>query len=116
MTHYAFAAKHLLELKQDKEAEPQHIVEVFHELHATDHPHLAPFHDYLRTTELPVHDTKDLLHSLSLSQAIPILALKESFFTIPGTSQLANTSKLEQAFIDHFYTSSVFHQLLAALK
>ena len=116
MTHYAFAAKHLLELKQDKEAEPQHIVEVFHELHAVDHPHLAPFHDYLRTTELPVLDTKDLLHSLSLSQAIPILVRKESFFMVPGTSQQANTSKLEQAFIEHFYTSPIFHQLLASIK
>lgn len=116
MTNYSFAAKHLLEIKQNKEAAPEHIIEVLRELHTSDHPHLGPFHDYLRTTELPVHDTKDLLHSLSLSQAIPILTLKESFFTVPGTSQLAITSKLEQAFIDHFYTSPVFHELLAALK
>ncbi len=116
MTAYSFAAKHLLELKGNKEAEAEHIFEVFHELHATDHPHLEPFHDYLRTTELPVHDTKDLLHSLSLSHAIPILVRKESVFTVPGTEQLANTSKLQHVFIEHFYSSHALDQLLSALK
>ncbi|HEY5259739.1 MAG TPA: hypothetical protein VIJ46_03755 [Rhabdochlamydiaceae bacterium] len=116
MTAYSFAAKHLLELKRTKEAEAGHIVEVFHELHTSDHPHLESFHDYLRTTELPVHDTKDLLHSLSLSQALSILVRNESVFTVPGTEQLANTSKLQHVFIEHFYTSPAFDQLLSALK
>ena len=115
MTAYSFTAEHLLELKQDRDAEPQHIVEVFNELHSTEHPHLATFHDYLKTTELPVHDTNDLLHSLSLSQALPILAKNESQFTVPGTAHAAHTSKLQHAFLEHFYSSPCLEHLLKTL-